>query len=46
MLAVFFANFVIEKLSVQSQFAGFVIRALCAHGITITACVVWNDIKK
>ncbi|MBQ7400168.1 MAG: acyltransferase [Clostridia bacterium] len=46
MLFVFFANFIIEKLAVQSQLLGFGVRAVCAYGLTITACFVWNDLKK
>lgn len=46
MLFVFFANFIIEKLSIQSNLLGFAIRSVCAYGLTITACFVLSKLKK
>lgn len=46
MLFVFLANFVIEKLAVQSQLLGFIIRAAFAYGITITICILWGHVRK
>lgn len=46
MLFVFFANFVIEKFAVQSQFSGFTIRVICSYGFTIPLCIIWNNLKK
>ena len=46
MLFVFLANFIIEKLSIQSNLPGFIIRAVCAYGITIPLCIIWNTLKK
>lgn len=46
MLFVFLSNFVIEKLSVQSQFLGFIIRCIFAYGLTIPCCILFGHIKK
>ncbi len=46
MLAVFFANFVISKIGIQSNLLGFIIRVVCAYGLTIPACIIWGSIKK
>ena len=46
MLFVFLSNFVIEKLSVQSHFLGFIIRCIFAYGLTIPCCILFGHIKK
>lgn len=46
MMFVFFANFIIEKLAIQSQFSGFAVRVICSYGLTIPLCIIWNRLKK